>query len=172
MQCDNFLTENTYLLSCGHAFCEDHGKGLQRCLVCANPVSCILMNFSQKYIASNKKMRLVGFSPTEALESAAIAIEFWNFQKQFITQQSLRSLPSTTHTEKQVHYCELLSNYNVIKEKYESLHGAYTKLQNEQKNIIRPQETPLLFCPPSNQKLKNELFKGRRPSLNLFTPRN
>ena len=175
--CRLFLGKTTYLLSCGHAFCEVHGKEIRTtCPLCSSAVASLLANFSPQFISQQKHICLVGFPPTEALESVSTAIKFWDFQKNLTAKQNDLMMVNSEREkfiEYEAHYDELLHHYDEIKEKYEDLKSEFTKLQNKEKEILRPQETPIIFNPPSNQKLKiSDNYQNRGSITNLFTPLN
>jgi hypothetical protein len=176
LACSKTLEENTYLLSCGHALCEPHGKTVgTTCIICTYPVSTLIKNFSQKHISQKKKLRLVGYAPKDILDSLKVGMEFWDFQTSLFMQESRNSINKPTayfdkciklESEKN----EIQANYNILKEKYMSLNHSYQRLQ-KQKDVPRPKETPLIFCPPSNQRIRNS-ENAFPKKLSIFTPRN
>ena len=179
MTCNQILGENTYLLSCGHAVCEDHGKTLgSTCPVCSVSTSVLIKNFSQTYILQTKKMRMIGYSPRDVLESSSIAIEFWNYQKSLNYQQNLQNSNKNTgisyekFRKLESDYGQLLLNFNTLKEKYSQLFGFYTAIKENSAQSCISKGTPLIFDPPSNQKIKNPDVKIKKTyDFGIFTPK-
>ena len=138
------------------------------------------MNFTQDFLKQQKNLCLVGFSPSDALDSVSIAIKFWNFQKQLEFQKKSFSLNKNDSnvnnklTNYENEYSNLMLKYKILQEKYEKLNNCYTNIQYLEAEKSKIKETPVIFCPPSNQRLKNRIAdqKTGRSHVNLFTPFN
>ncbi|OMJ78859.1 hypothetical protein SteCoe_21262 [Stentor coeruleus] len=158
LSCNNKLEDNTYILSCGHTFCQSHGSKISgTCPLCSSTVIHLMSNFSQKSISSIRKVGMLGFNPKDIFETASMAIEFWNYQQDINNRQILKEVQQKVLIlEKQNE--ELQTQNKAFAIEISKLKGLMNVNQGiigiknvEEKNI---EDTPILFCPPSNRIIK------------------
>jgi len=185
--CGNDLGQGVSLLSCGHAFCAQHYVN-SSCPLCNRKVSVLPANFSKKYINERKRLILVGFSPSEILEAAGNALEFWQSQKALEGQiaKSNEYAKEKFFKDKMMQAEQTLAmaqqGYNELRNQYKTLSKKYEELQ--QKNLQLERKSSPRFDPPSNHKFSESNFQMfsefsdfktfKRPftphGSNLFTP--
>ncbi|CAG9334399.1 unnamed protein product [Blepharisma stoltei] len=202
--CSTLLGERVCLISCGHALCAEHGKewfsSHQTCPICNRQVNVTSANFSKKYINERKRIALIGFNPSEILESAGVGLEFWQAQKNLEVSQvkNLASQRENVYREKvkqteqafyatQQGYLELKDHYKQLAMQFQHLQQQNTQLTQENQQLKSNMRSPQVFDPPSNRKIfalgeqesnfsTNKLFSGisfdtgSKPFKRPFTP--
>ncbi|CAE8596392.1 unnamed protein product, partial [Polarella glacialis] len=84
--CGKSMGEDCWITSCGHIFCFEHAKAAfddgESCPVCQFVGSRIVQaNLSREGRAKRKSGFLLGLAPSEILDSAEAALDFWINQK-------------------------------------------------------------------------------------------
>lgn len=144
--CQISLGDSTYILSCGHALCKFHNTSLSPCPICSLSVTYFVTDITRPHITEAKKLSLIGYPPTEILESASIALEFWTFQRNFKNQQVLEDFNQKLKTL-QIKADELQEENTQLKQKCDIAE------KDTVQKIYRRFDTPVLFSPPVNTRI-------------------
>ena len=141
--CQNILKEQSKIYSCGHAVCQSHSPlQADSCPVCLRPSEYISVNMNQNFESSQRSINLLCYSHKEILSSFSCALDYWFFQQSFTFHKVL--------SEKEAKIKSLEEKLKVSKDENLEL----SRKLEEKKEIFRPLETPVIFCPPSNKKFK------------------
>jgi hypothetical protein len=147
--CSQVLQEESFIYSCGHIICALHLDKENTCPVCLRPGDFLTLDFSKNSNEPLKILRMIGSSHKEILSSISCALEYWNFQQSFNFYKII--------SEKDQKIAMLEEKVQVLKNENDDLAQKIESFNRGLNSKLVKDETPLLFCPPSNRKLKKNL---------------